>query len=148
MCIFYRRILSWLIVFFFETSASGLPGSTCILFYIYNIHGCFWIDLGCLSSSAPLKAYYTPRLGLQILGAGLLSRGKRSFMAETLPLRRKRKLLHYRAVFDEKACVSEKRRFCLDDRAGTPVFLANHEVVEPLSQVGFTARNQCLRGWI
>ena len=45
-------------------------------------------DLGCLSSSAPLKAYYPPRLG-----TGLLLRGKRSFMAETLPLRRKRKLL-------------------------------------------------------
>ena len=46
-----------------------------------------WVIWG--SSSAPLKAYYAPRLGLQILGAGLLSRGKRSFMAETLATQKK-----------------------------------------------------------
>ena len=32
--------------------------------------------MGSLSSSAPLKAYDTPRLGVQILGTGLVSRGK------------------------------------------------------------------------
>ena len=40
--------------------------------------------MGCLSSSAPSKAYYTPRLGLQILGTDLLSRGKRRRLAEAL----------------------------------------------------------------